>query len=113
MSMNIQVMATIPSTIIVNGKSKVETIIEHFECIQTPTIITEKILKSDDKYNTYRDFVLKNSEDIEVFIYDDQDIFEEREPVDIQFVNSGKEHIDSLLGFLEYHDGWEIIWYQI
>ena len=113
MSMNIQVMATIPSTIIVNGKPKEKTIIEHFECIQTPTIVTENILKSTDKYETYKNFVLSNSQETEVYIYDDQDIFEEREPIDIQFVNLGKEHMEQLSGFLEYHEGWEIIWYEI
>ena len=95
MSMNIFITATRNVTFKKkNGKVGEDTQTVKFNAWQTPTIVTRQILASDDCAQAYINWVLTEfSEDEEVNVYADDDVFCEGEPIGVGIINEGKEHV--------------------
>ena len=114
MSMNINLKAVIVGDFVINSKSIKKKIHEMFDCVQTPTNITKQILKSNNPYDEYVNFIKNRfDENQEIFIYAEDDYFEENEPVDSIIDNAGDEHIKTLNKFISDHNGWELIWFEL
>ena len=114
MSMNIHLRAELKGVFrSENGTEFNKTLSERFDCIQTPTIVTDEILNSKNRKKAYIDWILKTFEDYSEPIYANDDYFNEREPIKYVIVNSGKEHIKELNKFLKFVKGWNIIWYKM
>jgi len=90
MSTNLYVSASREVIVLKTGEPSIQS--ENFSVYQTPTQITYDILASDDKAQSYRDWVNSISKDEEMEVYAD-DIFEENEPVGKTVYNPWKEHI--------------------
>lgn len=99
MSINIHIKGTRQVQVIKTGNIFSQT--ENFRVLQTPTDVTHKIMKSTNKLQAYKDWVLSIYEDVEEQVYADDDIFQEREPIGTETYNSGKSHIDDLDAWIE------------
>ena len=77
-----------------NGKVKFnKTIVERFDCLQTPTVVTKDILKSDDKTKTYTDWVISNFDEVSKEpVYAENDIFNDK-PIAYKDYNPGQEKL--------------------
>lgn len=117
MSMNIYLSAEIQGDFTLKTGKKIKRMIsETFDCVQTPTVITDKILDSHNKYQAYVDYVLERFKDIteERFIYaNDEDYLMENEPIDIIEENVGENHIKKLKKFFDEYKYWDIKWSKI
>ena len=114
MSMNIHLSAELQGDFTLNTGNKIkQNIRENFDCIQTRTEETKDILKANDKYEAYKEYVIDRFKDsnYDFFIYSDEDPFCEEEPVDVVITNDGDLHIERLDDFLKEHEGWNIIWH--
>jgi hypothetical protein len=60
---------------------------------QTPSVVTRQIMKSNNKPQTYKDWVLSLSKDVIVPIYDGCDIFGDGPIIDYRMYNESSEHI--------------------
>ena len=115
MSMNIHMKAELQGEFRSNnGKVKFnKTIVERFDCLQTPTVVTKDILKSDDKTKTYTDWVISNFDEVSKEpVYAENDIFNDK-PIAYKDYNPGQVHIKKLNEFLETYKDWNIIWYEM
>jgi len=114
--MNIKLSAKIKADLKNKNNEIIETreIFDNFSTKQTPTEITKKILNSDNKLQTYIEFVNDriNEEYIEN-IYSEDDYFEECEPIAFVKGNYATDHINELYDFIDKHKGWELIWYEV
>lgn len=86
--------------------------VEEFELLQTPTKITYRCLGDNvnNTYEEYRKWVLETYLPYEELVYDDDDIFEEGEPIGTNTVNFSEEHLKELDEWLSAHKGCEIVW---
>jgi hypothetical protein len=92
MSINIHFIATREVIVVKTGKTTIQEI--NFNTWQTPTKVTWEIMGSADAIQAYKDYVLcEYTQDEEILIYADDDIFGEGNPVGKNIYNSGKEHI--------------------
>lgn len=109
MSMNIFLYAEI------EAESKVgkHTIREMFDCWQTPTEVTKKILASEDKKQAYLDYVLDHNDVQKIPIFSVNDYFCEGDIVGYKNWYPGTEHMDDLNVWLEDHEGWTIKWEMV
>lgn len=94
MSINIYFEAAREIIVKKTGKTDIQTIDR--ECWQTPTNVTYKIHNSQDPVKAYCDWVLSQSEDETVDVFDDDENFIGR-----KVINFGKEHVNE---FLEWVD---------
>ena len=92
MSTNIFFKAIREVTVKKTGKRDLQ-VIEH-EVWQTPTKVTYEIYESKDPVQAYVDWVLSESEDETVDVFDDDENYIGR-----QVVNFGKEHADEFLSW--------------
>ena len=116
MSMNIHLYAKIEAEIVIKGKKLPKIIYEKFNCRQTPTEITKNILKSNNPYKEYCDWIRRMSDSVpleEIFVYEEDDYFEEKEPIDIIYRNNEDIHIKELNEFISNHTDWELKWYEL
>lgn len=106
MSMNILFEAARVIQVIKTGQ--IETQKTQYEVWQTPTKITHQILQSKDPIQSYKDWVMTQSEDIEEPIFDENDLWEEGEPVGSWIRNDAKTHIAEFDQWLTIMDqgGW-------
>jgi hypothetical protein len=66
-----------------------------FDAWQTPTNVTYEIVKSADPQQAYTNWILtERSQDEDVLIYAEDDIFGEYVPVGRKTYNPGKEHVE-------------------
>ncbi len=80
--------------ILVIKTNKIEKQSIKFDTWQTPSAVTRSILEAGDSISAYKDWVMSQStEDTEFDIFDDNDIFEDGEPIGKGFFNVGKDHI--------------------
>ena len=104
MSMNVYITASRKITFKKNGQRSdgiqtVQTV--NFDAWQTPTNVTYEIVKSADPRKAYINWILaKRSQDEEVLIYAEDDIFEEQTPVGKKTYNPGKEHVEKFLEWI-------------
>lgn len=91
MSTNIHINGTRTVQVLKTNKQCEQTI--KFEPYQTPSKVTFEIMQSDDKVQTYKDWVMSVSDDVEEAIYASLDIFEENEPIGTRTYNPGREHL--------------------
>lgn len=117
MSMNIHLSAEIQGGFTLKTGKKIKSIIsETFDCIQTPSVITDKIMCSHNKYQVYVDYILERFKDVkeEEFIYaNDEDYLCGNEPIDIVYINTGERHIKELNEFIKTYKDWNIKWSKI
>lgn len=93
MSTNIHINAT-GDAIYPNGKTY--KVFESFNCLQTPSTITAKILASKTPEKEYIEWVLSNSKDEELPIYDFDKWVETTDDnaiIGYKTYNFGKEHV--------------------
>jgi len=114
MSMNLHLEAsTIAILELSNGKKKRKEIIERFELRQTPTNITNKCLDGKNTYELYKEWVMGWALPEKVYIYKEDDILEEGEPIGYEMYDSAKVHIGELDEWLNDHEGWAIEWFAM
>lgn len=108
MSMNLEIIAEREVYIPKTGKSDIER--RYYSVWQTPTKVTFKILESENPCESYIEWVRSISKDCEEDIYEDGDIFHEKEPIGKRVVNSGEDHIKGLLEWFQEmnSEGYEI-----
>lgn len=108
MSINFHIFGEREILIKNTGKSTTQTC--DFDCWQTPTSITHKILKSPDIVAAYKEWVLSITQDEVEEVYADDDIFCEKLPIGTLIYNAGKEHVTELdVWLIECtNDGYEI-----
>ena len=93
------------------GKKKTETQTTVFNVLQTPTEVTYEIVKSNDPAQVYIDWVLREcSVDEQWPVYADDDFMQEREPIGVEIVNQGKEHVEKFRQWMIWMEekGYEI-----
>ena len=102
MSMNIHISG-VGEAIYPNGKKY--PVVEHFNVLQTPTVITDNILGSEDKLAKYKEWVMLTHDDEqeEILDYDSWDSGVSCHPAVIGYktVNYGRIHCDELDKFVE------------
>lgn len=110
MSINIHFEGTRDILVIKTGKQDVQSVFFR-EVWQTPTKVTDKILKSEDPFQAYRDWVLENQEDQTEPMYADDDVFHTGPIVGYETFNYGKEHIKDFDGWLKMmeEDGYTVV----
>lgn len=94
MSMNIFFEASRVIQVVKTGVTEVQKV--QYQVWQTPTEITFQILRAEDPIQTYKDWVMTQSEDIEEPVFAEDDLWEEGEPVGSIMRNDAKEHIAEL-----------------
>mgnify|MGYP000093169274 CR=1 FL=1 len=94
MSINIHFEAVREVT--VNRTGKIESQTEYFNAWQTPTTVSYEIVKSADYIKAYKDWVLSIAKDEQVNVYADDDIFGDGDPISVEIVNEGCDHIAEL-----------------
>ena len=110
MSINIHFEATRDIVVVKTGATEIQS--ERFrEVCQTPSKVTDKILKSADPFQAYRDWVLENQEDQSEPMYADDDVFHTGPIVGYETFNYGKEHIKDFDGWLKMMEegGYEVV----
>lgn len=82
-----------------------------FPAWQTPTDVSRAIMRSPDPAQEYKDWVERDcSRDDFLFVYAEDDLFEEGEPVGTVEFNQGKEHLrafEEWLGMCD-EEGFEV-----
>lgn len=92
MSMNIQFFATREILVIKTNQRSTQAI-KYKGIWQTPTDITYDIMGSQEPAETYKEWVMSMSQDVEEDVYADDDIWSEREPVGKRIYNAEKNHV--------------------
>lgn len=110
MSTNIHFEGHRQIVVVKTGKEETQSI-RFKEVWQTPSKVTAKILKTDDPFQAYRDWVLENQEDQTEPLYAPGDIFHEGPIVGYETFNYGKEHLKDFDDWLKANieDGYEIV----
>lgn len=98
MSMNIEFVGYRDVMVLRTGKTEVQN--NSFSTWQTPTAVSLAIMKAEDPFQAYRDWVLENSEDEIIEVFADDDVFCEGEATP-EVYNAGKEHIERFNKYLE------------
>ena len=108
MSMNILIEATREVQVVKTGKISEQCIT--FDAWQTPTTITQDIICSQHPASVYKAWVLSISEDQTVELFDEDDIWEEGDPIGVKVVNFGKEHVAEFEDWLKMceSEGFEV-----
>lgn len=111
MSTNIHIYAERDIFVLKTKRNDVQTI--KFDSVwQTPTIDTRKIMDSPDRIQAYKDWVMSRScsVDHEEPVYADDDYFQEKEPVGVEIINEGKDHIHDFEEWLQMcsEDGYNV-----
>ncbi len=79
-----------------NGKRGNDIQTVNFNCVQTPSKITESIISHENPINAYIDYIKSLSNPEQVPVYADDDFFMEREPVSFKHYDWTAEHIELL-----------------
>ena len=108
MSMNISIRAERQITVEKTGKPEIQSI--RFDCWQTPTEDSYKIIAQPDPLQAYRDWVLSRCEDQTIDVFAEDDVFHLGEPTGTTVYNSGKEHVHDLETWINKSqmDGYEV-----
>lgn len=93
MSMNIAFVARRSIAVLKIGKFDVQEVWNNW-IWQTPTEVTYSIKNSDNPIQAYKDWVMTFSREEEFPIYDDDDIWMEKEPIGVEIYNAAKHHIE-------------------
>ena len=110
MSINIHFEATRDIIVVKTGKQEVQDA-RFREVWQTPSKVTDKILKSADPFQAYRDWVMENQEDQQEPMYADDDVFHAGPIIGYETFNYGKEHLQDFDAWLKQmkEDGYEVV----
>jgi hypothetical protein len=112
MSMNIYIYATrVVSFKGKKGKTQFESQVNVFNALQTPTEVTYEIVESSNPAQVYIDWVLRRcSVDEQWPVYADDDFMQKREPIGVEIVNQGKEHVEKFKQWMIWMEekGYEI-----
>jgi hypothetical protein len=107
MSMNITLSASMETTL-KNGKKKF--LQENFGVCQTPTNVTYAIMAAPDPKEAYLDYIKSFSKVEKMPIYEESDIFGEREPIGFKEYSFYDEHKEYLENWLKEYADWDIEW---
>ena len=94
MSMNINFVATREIQVVKTGKIEVQT--ETADVWQTPTKVSYEIKAASDPVKAYFDWVLQQSQDEQVEVYAEDDVWCEGPVVGYKTYNPGKNHVNEL-----------------
>ena len=89
------------------------TISKKFNCWQTSTAITRKILASEKPEQVYRDWILSVSEYSQELVYAEDDIWRENEPIGSESINEGLEHLKELDEFKRLYFHYIFEWFEM
>ena len=92
MSMNICFEAVSEVQVVKTGQLSVQTD-EATMVWQTPTAVTYAILEAEDQVKAYCDWVLSLAKDETEPVFDEDDIWGEREPIGERIYNYGRDHV--------------------
>jgi hypothetical protein len=103
MSMNICIFAERKITFEKkNGKRGGEIQTVKFDALQTPTVVTFKILRSADQAKTYIDWVLAECSRDEIEpVFAEDDVWQEGDPVGTRVWNPGVEHVEEFRAWIK------------
>lgn len=68
----------------------------NFDCVQTPTEVTQKIISEENPINAYIDYIKSLSDPEQVPVYADDDFFMEKDPISFTEYDWSTEHINLL-----------------
>ena len=88
-----------------------------FDCWQTPTAVTQEILKQDTlqaKVDKYISFIKSRGSTLKMPVYAEDDTFGESNPISFEDYNAGDDHIAQLLQWFEevQEDGYTVVFEQ-
>lgn len=102
MSINIHFIGYRDIMVVKTGKTEIQTC-KFDGVLQTPSDVTNRIMKAENPFQEYVDWVLAKFDRIETEpVYADDDIFNEREPVGYEEFNFGREHINDFHEWLDF-----------
>ena len=107
--MNLHLSASIEAV----SKVGKHTILHRFDLYQTPTKVTEELLKSDDVKSAYAEWSKQFDSEEMVNEYADDDVFQEREPVRTVSYSAYRVHVAQLEAWLLEHKDWNVEWYSM
>ncbi|KXB08918.1 hypothetical protein AKJ59_00175 [candidate division MSBL1 archaeon SCGC-AAA385M02] len=109
MSMNIKIKAVAKAKIISTGEEFDD--IHYLSVYQTPTKVTERIMRAENRLLEYEEYVTSISVDEVEPVFAEDDIFQEKGAVGYRVVNNGKDHLTELHTKIAHYSnkGYEII----
>jgi len=120
MSLNLTLNAIVNATLSLKDGTVVQKELdERFNLMLTPTVVTNRILDSADRYAAYRAWVLETDDGtLSSYIWDDDDDvqfdFQDGKQIligtTVREVSEGVRHLYELDQWLAEHAGWEIEW---
>lgn len=117
MSMNLYLRATLKVKPVFENPitlDKIYELIHSCRLWQTPTDVTNRILASSDIKQAYFDWVMSKNikETRNIYAETKYDPFCEN-PIAIEIVDCGQEHIKEVENFLVTHVDWKIEWFSM
>ena len=109
MSMNLYLRAEL----LADTKLGKKVIHESFDLWQTPTDVTRGCLASGPPESGYRTWITEQRRVDELPRYAEGDIFGEGPVVGYEEYCVADAHLSALAVWLEEHNGWDIIWYEM
>lgn len=101
MSMNIHITAV--RDIIVSSTGEHSQQSEWFDCWQTPTEVSYTISRSENPVDCYKKWVQSVSTTRDIPIYEDDDIFGEKDVIGYEKYNPADDHIKELDDWINIH----------
>lgn len=101
MSTNLHIVATRDIKVLKTGQITQQEIY-YKDVWQTPTEVTRNIINDPDPINAYKEWVMIISPDKTRLVYDEDDIFNEGEPIGHEIYNEGRDHIVDFNEWLEF-----------
>lgn len=85
---------------------------EAFNMWQTPSFVTEYLIKQEDKLSAYAEWVKSVSKPITFNVYAEDDFLSEGDPIGTETVDPGDEHLGYLRRWIERHteNDAKIVW---
>lgn len=110
MSINLHLEATRYVTVNKTGKLDKQTI--YFKLWQTPSTVSYQAMENASPKGVYVNWVNFISKDTRSPVFEDGDLFCERDPIGYEIVNEGKEHITLLEDWIKQteSEGYDLEW---
>ena len=109
MSMNLYLRAELLAATKIGKK----VIHESFDLWQTPTDVTRDCIASGNPEDVYRQWITERRRVDKLPCYAPGDLFGEGPVVGYEEYCVADAHLDALDTWLEEHNGWDIIWYEM
>ena len=86
---------------------------KYFNCWQTSTTVTNRIVESRDCKKAYIDWVRSEDHKEKISVYAENDIFQEGEPIGEVVMDHAESHLKELEDFLNEYAYWDIEWFSM